>query len=58
MTVGLIFNATEEMTNAANYPKIRLYSAAPFSSAAPIEELLGIDLKWTLPSAEAIGGKN
>jgi hypothetical protein len=26
MTVILIFNATEEIANAVNYPKIRLYS--------------------------------
>ena len=58
MTVGLIFNATEEMANAVNYPKIRLFTAGFLSARTPIEELLGIDLKWTLPSADSIGGKN
>ena len=58
MTVGLIFNATEEMANAVNYPKIRLYTAGYFSTPVPVEELVGIDLKWILPSADSIGGKN
>jgi len=28
MTVSLIFNATEEIANAGNYPKIRLFTAS------------------------------
>jgi len=58
MTVGLIFNATEEMANAANYPKIRLYSAGLFSTPAPVEQLVGIGLLWALPTAENIGKTN
>jgi hypothetical protein len=36
MTMILIFNATEEIANAVNYPKIRLYTAGYFSTSAPV----------------------
>ena len=42
MTVSLIFNGTEEIANAGNYPKIRLFTAALVPSDTPVEELLRI----------------
>jgi sialate O-acetylesterase len=56
MTVSLIFNATEEIANAGNYPKIRLFTAALVPSAAPVEELLGILLNWSVASPQTVGG--
>jgi sialate O-acetylesterase len=56
LTVSLIFNATEEIANAGNYPKIRVFTAALNSSAILIEELLGIDLNWSVASPKTIGG--
>ena len=56
MTVSLIFNATQEIANAANYPKIRVFTAALKPSATPIEELLGIALDWSVASPKSIGG--
>jgi sialate O-acetylesterase len=56
MTVSLIFNATEEITNAGNYPKIRLFTATLMSSSVPVEELLGIHLNWSLASSKTVGG--
>jgi sialate O-acetylesterase len=56
MTVSMIFNATEEIANAGNYPKIRVFSAALISSPSPVEELRGIALNWSLASPESIGG--
>ena len=56
MTVGMIFNATEEINNAGNFPKIRLFTAATNESTTPIEELLGIELNWSLASPESVGG--
>ncbi len=58
MTVNMIFNGTEEIANAGNYPKIRLFTAALKPSAAPIEELLGIMLNWSVASPESVGGSN
>ena len=41
-----------------NYPKIRVFTAAPEKSAIPIEELLGMKLNWSAASPESIGGSN
>ena len=56
LTVGMIYNGTEEIINAANYSKIRVFTAALKGSAVPVEELLHIELKWSLPSSHSIGG--
>ena len=56
LTVGMIYNATEEIVNAGNYPKIRVFTAALMLSAAPVEELLGIALNWSVASPQSIGG--
>ena len=56
MTVGMAFNATEEIANAGKYPKIRVFTAALVESLTPVEELLGIVLNWSLSSPQSIGG--
>lgn len=56
LTVGMIYNGTEEIANAGNYPKIRVFTAAMMLSAAPVEELLGIALNWSVASPQSIGG--
>lgn len=58
LTVSLIYNATEEIANAGKYPKIRVFTAADEASSVPIEELLGITLKWSVASPKIIGGPN
>jgi sialate O-acetylesterase len=55
-TVNMMFNGTEEIANAGNYPKIRVFTAAPVPSASPVEELLGIDSNWSVASPQSIGG--
>ncbi|CAF3836208.1 unnamed protein product [Adineta steineri] len=56
MAVIDIFNATEEINNAGNYPKIRVFTAALKPSDTPIEELLGIVENWSVASSQSIGG--
>jgi sialate O-acetylesterase len=56
LTVSMIYNGTEEIANAGNYPKIRVFSAANVPSPTPVEELLGIRLKWSVASPESIDG--
>jgi sialate O-acetylesterase len=56
MAVSDIFNATDEINNAGNYPKIRVFTAALKPSDTPIEELLGIIENWSIASAQSIGG--
>jgi sialate O-acetylesterase len=56
MTVSSIFNATEEIANAGNYPKLRLFTAALIPSAVPVEELLGMYLNWSVASPKSVDG--
>ena len=56
LTVGMIYNGTEEIANAANYPKIRVFTATLEESTTPVEELLRIRLKWSIPGNYTIGG--
>jgi sialate O-acetylesterase len=56
MAVIDVFNGTEEIANAGNYPKIRLFTAARIPSAAPLEELAGMFLNWSVASPESVGG--
>ena len=56
LIVNMIYNSTEEIANASNYPKIRVFTAALVPSASPVEELLGIELKWSVASPQSIGG--
>jgi sialate O-acetylesterase len=56
MTVSLIFNGTEEIANAGNFPKIRLFTTNQVPSATPVEESLGIALNWSVASPHTVGG--
>jgi sialate O-acetylesterase len=58
LTVNMIYNATEEIANAGNYPKIRVFTAALNTSVTPVEELLGIVLNWAVASPQSIGGRD
>ncbi|KAK2169934.1 hypothetical protein NP493_1171g00022 [Ridgeia piscesae] len=54
--VGQIFNASEEIAKAKNYPHIRLFDAKMVSSAVPLPDLPGVSLQWRLPSNSSLGG--
>jgi sialate O-acetylesterase len=56
LTVSMIYNGTEEIANAGNYPKIRVFTAELKASSSPIEELNGITLNWSVASPQSIGG--
>jgi sialate O-acetylesterase len=55
-TVNMMFNGTQEIQNAGNFTKIRLFTASLLPSATPVEELLGINLNWSVASPESVGG--
>ena len=58
MTLSEIFNGTEEIANAGNYPKIRVFTSGLIGSDQPVEELLNISLNWSPASPESVGGAN
>ncbi len=55
-TVDMMFNGSDEIANAGNFPKIRLLTASLIPSAIPVEELLGINQSWSVASPQAVGG--
>ena len=56
MAVRDIFNGTEEIANAGQYPKIRVFTAALRPSGTPLEELIAIEENWSVASPASIGG--
>jgi len=56
LTVGMIYNATVEIANAGQFPKIRVFTAELNQSTIPLEEVLGIVLPWSVASPASIGG--
>ena len=58
-SLNRMFNASIEIQNANNFPKIRLFAASQHESAIPTEELLGIALQWSVASnVTAASGAN
>jgi sialate O-acetylesterase len=49
-----MFNASIEIENAYKYPKIRLFSASDASAFTPQEELLSIQMPWSVPSNNSV----
>ena len=56
MAVRDIFNGSDEIANAGNYPKIRVFTAALRPSDTPLEELIAIEESWSVASPTSIGG--
>jgi sialate O-acetylesterase len=56
MTVNMVFNGSDEIANAGNFPKIRLLTVSLISAAVPVEELLGINQNWSVASPQSVGG--
>jgi sialate O-acetylesterase len=55
-TVNLMFNGSEEIANAGNFSKIRLFSTYLTPSLSPLEELTGSLLNWSVASPQTVGG--
>lgn len=49
-TVSGMFNASIEIQNANNYPKIRLFTVADTQAGTPQEEIITIGMKWSVAS--------
>ncbi len=49
-----MFNASIEIDNAYKYPKVRLFTATPSQSYIPQEELMSIELHWSVASNNSV----
>ncbi|XP_040182077.1 sialate O-acetylesterase-like isoform X2 [Rana temporaria] len=58
MTVSQMFNASEELKMASDYPYIRLFAASLEQSDVELQDLIKVDLQWSLPSAGTLGQGN
>nr|AAH84103.1 LOC495015 protein [Xenopus laevis] len=55
MTVSQVFNASKELAKAADYPNIRLFTAALEVSLMELDDLAKVDLQWSVPTSENLG---
>ncbi|XP_020667217.3 sialate O-acetylesterase [Pogona vitticeps] len=55
MTVSQIFNASEELAAASQYPLVRVFAPALVESETELEDLAGINLQWSIPTAKNLG---
>jgi len=58
LTVSQIYNGSNEIANADQYPKIRVFTAALRPSDTPVEELIDIELSWSVASPQSVGGQD
>ncbi|XP_026573812.1 sialate O-acetylesterase [Pseudonaja textilis] len=55
MTVSQIFNASKEMEDASKYPLVRIFSTALIQSEVELQDLGGVNLQWSIPTARNLG---
>lgn len=57
-TLDMVFNATEEVNDAVNYPYLRLFTAAQKTSATQKYDLIEVEEKWSVPNKDTVGHSN
>lgn len=55
MTVSQIFNSSEELSRAAAYESVRIFSVALVQAWEELEDLPDVDLQWSKPTSENLG---
>ncbi|XP_052237319.1 sialate O-acetylesterase-like isoform X3 [Dreissena polymorpha] len=55
-TLNMVYNSTQEMAEADNYPDIRLFTVQDVFSAEPLYELKAVQQPWSRASKESVGG--
>ncbi|XP_043119960.1 sialate O-acetylesterase isoform X2 [Puntigrus tetrazona] len=56
-TVGQVINATEELALAPNFTDVRIFQAALEHSDEELIDLARVEVPWSLPTAELLGGR-
>ncbi|XP_051512439.1 sialate O-acetylesterase-like isoform X1 [Myxocyprinus asiaticus] len=57
-TVGQVYNAKEELAMASKFPYVRIFQAALEQSSVELNDLAGVEVPWSRPTAELLGGKD
>ncbi|KAL0973315.1 hypothetical protein UPYG_G00201850 [Umbra pygmaea] len=55
-TTGQVFNASEEMSQASKFPEVRIFMAALEQSSTELIDLAAVEVPWSVPTAELLGG--
>ncbi|XP_059362291.1 sialate O-acetylesterase [Carassius carassius] len=56
-TVGQVINATEELALASEFPDVRIFQAALVQSGEELIDLARVEVPWSQPTPELLGGK-
>ncbi|KAK7160077.1 hypothetical protein R3I93_007894 [Phoxinus phoxinus] len=57
-TVSQLINASEELAMASKFPDVRIFQAALEKSEEELIDLAGVEVPWSRPTAELLGGKD
>ncbi|TST73070.1 Sialate O-acetylesterase [Bagarius yarrelli] len=57
-TLGQVFNASEELAMATKFPNVRVFQAARETSSVELNDLAGVEVPWSRPAPEILGGKD
>ncbi|MCJ8733554.1 hypothetical protein PDJAM_G00224870 [Pangasius djambal] len=57
-TLGQVYNASEELAMATKFPNVRVFQAALEMSSVELTDLAGVEVPWSRPTPEILGGKD
>ncbi|XP_017322201.3 sialate O-acetylesterase [Ictalurus punctatus] len=57
-TLGQVYNASEELAMATKFPNVRVFQAALETSSVELIDLAGVEVPWSRPTPEILGGKD
>ncbi|XP_060779355.1 sialate O-acetylesterase isoform X1 [Neoarius graeffei] len=57
-TLGQVYNASEELAMATKFPNVRVFQAALEKSNVELKDLAGVEVPWSRPTPEILGGKD
>ncbi|XP_010891583.2 sialate O-acetylesterase isoform X2 [Esox lucius] len=55
-TTSQVFNASEEMALASEFPHVRIFMASLEQSHTELIDLAGLEVPWSVPTGELLGG--
>ncbi|XP_076846235.1 sialate O-acetylesterase isoform X2 [Brachyhypopomus gauderio] len=57
-TLAQVYNASEELAMASSFPDVRIFQAALEQSTVELNDLAGVEVPWSRPNPELLGGKD
>ncbi|TRY98482.1 hypothetical protein DNTS_012364 [Danionella cerebrum] len=57
-TAGQLANATDELKLASKFPDVRIFQAALEQSEEELSDLAGVEVPWSRPTPDLLGGKD